>query len=198
MGQYYIILNLDKKQYLRPWNFGDGAKLLEFGTSGNGVMLGLAILLSDGNDRGGGDLRVPENAPEELNSLIGSWAGDRIVVSGDYADDGKFLSRQLLRDWRKNMPPDTKKWIEERAKRGGSNTPNLYTVATDLFENISEKVIQALCMDQWIRKEFVNMFAEMGWREAPKFLGTSIKERIKEIKQEKEQESCTPENNLLS
>src|SRR5437868_2760036 len=56
MGQYYLIVNLDKKEFLRSHDFGDGAKLLEFGCSANGMMTGLAILLADGNGRGGGDL----------------------------------------------------------------------------------------------------------------------------------------------
>ncbi len=76
MGQYYKIVNLDKRQYLHPHKFGDGLKLLEFGAGGSGTMCGLAILLADGNGRGGGDLR--SNA-----SVIGSWAGDRIVIAGD-------------------------------------------------------------------------------------------------------------------
>lgn len=79
MGQYYVIVNLDKKQFLHPHRFGDGLKLREFGASGEGTMMGLSVLLSDGNGRGGGDL------PSD-NPIIGSWARDRIVVAGDYAD----------------------------------------------------------------------------------------------------------------
>lgn len=85
MGQYYIIVNLDKKQYLRPTAFGDGLKLMEFGASSAGTMLALAVLLASGNGRGGGDLHCPEDTP-----LVGSWAGDRIVITGDYADNGLY------------------------------------------------------------------------------------------------------------
>ena len=83
MGQYYRVVNLDKKQYLCPHEFDDGAKLMEFGNSGGGTMLALAVLLADGNGRGGGDFRSDA-------AIVGSWAGDRIVISGDYADAGKF------------------------------------------------------------------------------------------------------------
>ena len=31
MGQYYVIANLDKKEFLNPHKFGDGVKLMEFG-----------------------------------------------------------------------------------------------------------------------------------------------------------------------
>lgn len=79
MGQYYKIVNLDKKEFLEPHDFDDGAKLMEFGLSGMGVMSGLAILLADGNGLGGGDLGSE-------NPIIGSWKGDRIVVAGDYSE----------------------------------------------------------------------------------------------------------------
>ena len=84
MGQYYKIVNIKKKQYITPHTFGDGSKLMEFSMSANGVLAGLAILLADGNGRGGGDLHSE-------NDMVGSWSGDNIVVAGDYADAGKFV-----------------------------------------------------------------------------------------------------------
>ena len=84
MGQYYKIVNIKKKQYITPHTFGDGSKLMEFSMSANGVLAGLAILLADGNGRGGGDLHSE-------NDIVGSWSGDNIVIAGDYADDGKFV-----------------------------------------------------------------------------------------------------------
>lgn len=110
MGQYYKIVNLDKKQYLHPHDFGDGLKLCEFGSSGMGTMFALAALLSNGNGRGGGDI-------SSNDSLIGSWAGDRIVVIGDYADPGQF---------------------------GIDSDVNLYNYSSDNFENISTKIKQVL------------------------------------------------------
>ena len=83
MGQYYVIVNLDKREYLYPHRCGDGLKLLEFGSSAGGTMTALAVLLADGNGRGGGDLH-------STNRIIGSWSGDRIVIAGDYADPGRF------------------------------------------------------------------------------------------------------------
>jgi hypothetical protein len=84
MGQYYKIVNIKKKQYISPHTFGDGSKLMEFSMSANGVLAGLAILLADGNGRGGGDLHSE-------NDIVGSWSGDNIVIAGDYADTGKFV-----------------------------------------------------------------------------------------------------------
>jgi len=120
MGQYYKIVNVKKKQYITPYKFGDGSKLMEFSMSANGVLAGLAILLADGNGRGGGDLHSE-------NDIIGSWAGDNIVVAGDYADAGKFVKE----------PEQT-----------------LYEVCQAEGEDISIKVLDALCDDRYYFEEF--------------------------------------------
>ena len=102
MGQYYKVVNITKKEFISPWTFDDGAKLVEFGASGEGTMFALAALLSDGNGRGGGDIMSDNNND---NSLIGSWAGDKIVISGDYADDN-FLTREEKRALKKSVGKD--------------------------------------------------------------------------------------------
>jgi len=79
MGQYHVVVNLDKHEYLFPHRLGDGLKLMEFGNSAGGVMTALAILLAVSNGRGGGDL-------DAESPLIGSWGGDRIAIVGDYAE----------------------------------------------------------------------------------------------------------------
>ena len=118
MGQYYKVCNLNKLQYLHPHRFGEGLKLLEFGCSANGTMTGLAILLADGNGRGGGDLHSE-------HPIIGSWAGDRIVIAGDYADEGK--------------------WDDEEGA--------LYSAAEEpAWEDISDQVIEAMSDDSYICK----------------------------------------------
>ena len=122
MGQYYLTVNLDKREYLYPHKFGDGLKLLEFGDSGGGTMTGLAILLADGNGRGGGDL-------DSENPIVGSWAGDRIVIAGDYADEGRFVE-----------------------PGHGHDNDNLHIYASEHFTDISGEVIKAMCDDLWLRK----------------------------------------------
>src|SRR5437016_9325257 len=94
MGQYYLIVNLDKRQFLNPHRFGCGLKLMEFSNSRHGPLQGLAILLAHANGRGGGDLGTERLSPDEV-SLIGSWAGDRIVVAGDYDDPGLWVPDDL-------------------------------------------------------------------------------------------------------
>ena len=83
MGQYHLTVNLDKKEFLLPHKFGVGLKLREqFGVH-YGVQDALLMLLACSNGYGGGDfLNGPGTYP---NEMIGRWAGDRVVVIGDYA-----------------------------------------------------------------------------------------------------------------
>jgi hypothetical protein len=143
MGQYYKIVNVKKKQYITPHTFGDGAKLMEFSMSANGVLAGLAILLADGNGRGGGDLNSE-------NEIVGSWAGDNIVVAGDYADQGKFVK---------------------------TTDQNLYEVCTAEGEDISLKVLDALCDDRYFFEEFRKHRAQWTTNDE---VDTLIKKKLKE------------------
>jgi len=132
MGQYYIVVNLDKEQYLYPHEFGDGLKLLEFGASAEGTMMGLAILLADGNNRGGGDLHSDD-------SIIGSWAGDRIVIAGDYADGRKFIPPYVQDHELAELA--TKVFSEGYQDK---DEVTIHNWARHKFENISAKVIEAM------------------------------------------------------
>ncbi len=123
MGQYYYVINIDKKQYLYPHKLGDGLKLMEFGMSSYGTMTALAVLLADGNGRGGGDLHSED-------PIIGSWAGDRIVIAGDYADPGNFMENVSESELREVCEKDT---ID-------IDKINLHTYAGMMYEDISKKV----------------------------------------------------------
>jgi len=158
MGQYYKIVNIKKKQYISPYIFGDGSKLMEFSMSANGVLSGLAILLADGNGRGGGDLHSE-------NDIVGSWAGDNIVVAGDYADDGKFVK-------------DVDK--------------NLYSVANIEGEDISLKVLDALCDDKWFLLEY-RKNAPRSLDEVKDLIEKKLKEKgLSDTKKHKIQSSKNP------
>jgi len=136
MGQYYYVVNLDKKQYLHPHRMGDGLKLMEFGSSADGTMMGLAVLLADGNGRGGGDLRSD-------HPIIGSWAGDRIVIAGDYADDGNHVDPEMI------TVELIAKAREDRMLEDDEETGdfNLYQIAMYSFEDISAQVREAFVGD---------------------------------------------------
>lgn len=62
MGQYFKIVNVDKKLYISPWDMDNGAKLMEWAYRGNAMVTAL------------------------LNLLSNEWKGDRVYVVGDYAE----------------------------------------------------------------------------------------------------------------
>lgn len=157
MGQYYKIVNIKKKQYITPYTFGDGSKLMEFSMSRNGALSALAVLLADGNGRGGGDLGSD-------NPIVGSWAGDNIVIAGDYADEGKFVKEPKQ---------------------------NLYTVASEEGEDVSLKVLDALCDDTWFFEEFRKNASTMD--DVQDLIKRKLKEKgLSETKKHKIQSSKNP------
>lgn len=84
MGQYHLVVNLDRREYLSPHSLQCGAKVWEQLTSSISTPQALFVLLLASNGRGGGDLFSPEPEGERI---YGRWAGDRIAVIGDYAED---------------------------------------------------------------------------------------------------------------
>lgn len=86
----YLFVNFDRKEYLRPQAFGEHADLKTVLSSYDGVLTGLAVLLADGNGRGGGDLRSD-------HPIIGTWAGERIALVDDQVLDAA-LSEVGLQD----------------------------------------------------------------------------------------------------
>lgn len=114
MGQYWKVVNLDKREVVRPHKLGVGAKLGEQVGSGHGTPDALFILVAAMREgRGGGDFDWDSNyyGPERTQSrehatgapvveaynevakrTIGRWAGDRVTVVGDYSEDADLPS----------------------------------------------------------------------------------------------------------
>ncbi len=100
MGQYWMVCNLDKKEFISPHKLGCGLKLWEQLANHPGTGAALIILCAAmPEQRGGGDLML-EDEPGFVGDLkraagvsyseiakrtIGRWAGDRIAIVGDYA-----------------------------------------------------------------------------------------------------------------
>jgi hypothetical protein len=84
MGQYFIAVNEDKQEWIHPHRFGDGMKFLELALSGGGFLAGLAVLLRKSTVHGLGDLKCRDK-------VVGSWAGDRVSIVGDYDKDKGIL-----------------------------------------------------------------------------------------------------------
>ena len=129
--------------------FNEGLKLMEFGMSAGGSLTALAVLLSNGNGRGGGDLNSD-------NPIVGSWAGDPIVVAGDYGDEGKFL------------PAD-------------KQDTTLYAVAADEGKDISHLVLDALMEDRWFREDFIKNWGHANIHDSYYGEQTKIVEKWKAI-----------------
>jgi hypothetical protein len=112
MGQYWLVVNLDKREYLDGHKLDVGLKLGEQIGSGHGTPDALFILVAAMRERrGGGDFdwdsnfygpertfEHPVGAPinDDYNTIakrtIGRWAGDRIAVVGDYAEDSDLAN----------------------------------------------------------------------------------------------------------
>ena len=104
MGQYHKVYNIDKKEYFRA----DFLKLAEqVGTKTSTTAL--FMLVANSNGRGGGDFRDHE--------LIGAWAGDRIVVQGDYAEKGDrgFITDKEIEGY-KNISDDVWRMVDAGLK----------------------------------------------------------------------------------
>jgi hypothetical protein len=80
MGQYHKLYNLDKRELVHPHQIDNGRKLLEQVGHPRSTSTALFLLLANSNGRGSGDA--------DPHPLIGRWAGDRILVQGDYAVEG--------------------------------------------------------------------------------------------------------------
>ncbi len=80
MGQYHYIVNITKKQYINPHKIGSGLKIVEQIGWEASPSTALFVLLACSNGRGGGDVGG--------HPLVGSWAGDKIAVIGDYCEGG--------------------------------------------------------------------------------------------------------------
>ena len=105
MGQYHRLYNKTKKEYVYGHGIDNGLKLLEqIGWSGS-TSTALWLLVANSNGRGGGDA-LP-------HPMIGHWAGDSIVVQGDYAEEGDpaFIREEELKTYR-NISDQVKEMLD--------------------------------------------------------------------------------------
>ena len=83
MGQYFRLINYDKKEYIDPWDIWGLGKLWEW--CANNQCRILPFLLRKSSEGGGGDI-------EKDYQTAGRWAKDRIALVGDY-DQSKDFDR---------------------------------------------------------------------------------------------------------
>jgi hypothetical protein len=132
MGQYFLIVNLDKREFIHPCHFGDGLKFAEFSRNADGTMFALALLLSEGFRERGDD------------PIIGSWAGDRIVIAGDAAAKdgaGSRAGRNLYTVVRETLDCAARKHNEPGLYRDVSN--EILRAMEHLVPDCVQKGVQA-------------------------------------------------------
>lgn len=165
MGQYWLPVNLDKREFIMPHELGTGLKLLEqvWSSPGTGAPL-LLLMAAMPEPRGGGD---PEAHP-----AIGRWAGDRVAVVGDYAEDDDLPGSEIPASviytlcHTKAQISDSVKYWEKMLSEDPHPTlrADLETKITAAkkykpFKNVTKMVADA------IEKIFNGKFTGKGWKE---------------------------------
>ena len=86
MGQYHVLVNVDKREVVNPHGLGLGLKQYEHTAVNGGGSLADAmyILMMTSPARGGGDFPQTD--------ISGRWTGDRVLVLGDYTEDSDVPS----------------------------------------------------------------------------------------------------------
>ena len=135
LWQHHVIINLDKRQFHEPHDFGDQATLMGFGNEAQGTLTALAILLARDNGFGAGDLQLRKETPDR--DLIGSWAGDRIAIVGDLAPSHALTESDALEFF-------VSAFGSRFAVQYPNRRPNPYHLAQAVFENISDRLISLL------------------------------------------------------
>ncbi len=90
MGQYMLLVNLTKKEFVHPHKLGCGLKWWEQVCSRIGTAPALLCLIGPPVRRGGGDLDFKN---EDVAKVAGRWHGDQVALIGDYAEDTDLGSK---------------------------------------------------------------------------------------------------------
>ena len=129
--QHHLIVNVDRVEYLDPKALGDGRRLLHLSRPCALVLSALAWLLARDNGRGAGD------AP--AHPLVGSWAGCRVTIAGDYGEAGVGLPMMAKEYWGEERP--------------GEELPNLYRYAQVLGGDITPGAAAMLLLEPSLVRE---------------------------------------------
>lgn len=140
MGQYHWPVNIDKQEYLYPHTLGSGLKMVEC-IWNTGVPAALITLLACSHMRGGGDVKFEDYARVRI---AGRWAGDRIIMLGDYTEPGD---------------PGTDALWQEATEQGYEH-PLQYV--ENRFTDISVAVREALMYDDSIAEDMGKEFGGSG------------------------------------
>jgi len=115
VGQYFRLVNLDKKEYVDPWAIGGLGKLWEW--CANNQCRVIPFLLRKSSQGGGGDIHKDYK-------YAGRWAGDRIVLVGDYDESGLFDKvEEEFREISEELAKEFNDFIELELYQVGNGKP---------------------------------------------------------------------------
>lgn len=111
MGQYFKLINTQKKEFVCPWCVGGGAKLWEWAASPHGALLTLLLQRSTApkplpaDDDSGSvhdvthlDVAGSSDQFDEGMWMVGRWAGDPVFLVGDYDDTIMYQTAKWYRN----------------------------------------------------------------------------------------------------
>lgn len=145
MGETYLIANLDKKQIIKPESFNESNRVILNKDYSSYALFALHYLIKRGGE-----------TEEKDETFSGKWAGDRILILGDYSKmkvpkdlSEKITEEDIYRWYAENY--NEGKYPEEEEKKDAIDT---YKGGMDLieyiymqsFEDISKKLIQSLSL----------------------------------------------------
>lgn len=118
MGQYYIIANMDKKEFLHPHRYGSGMKLMEWSYENNYLVNTM------------------------LNLMKNKWKGDRVYVIGDYADLTIYGDHDL--QWHDTLEKLEREFgVHDGDYDNYPNSYSLHALAESTFKHIGKAKTRA-------------------------------------------------------
>ena len=136
MGQYFRIVNLDKREYIKP----DSNKLWELCANNEARLL--AWLLAKGPQDGTTLAKTSEEASKPIGQgrfkTPGRWAGDRILVVGEYDESGLYhkVEKNGYREISAEVIPELNEFLGiEKLKVGGPGyiMPDMVATSGEIY-----------------------------------------------------------------
>lgn len=136
MGQYYIVANIDKKEYMRS---NGGVKLMEWSYNRNDLILNL------------------------MNKLANEWKGDRVYIVGDYALSSDRIDKEKQpaeKDYDYDILEKLEKELGIYNQKENGYYKTLYSFASDNFKELGVKELneeEYKYIYNHKRKEFIDL-----------------------------------------
>ena len=136
MGQYYIVANIDKKEYMRS---NGGVKLMEWSYNRNDLILNL------------------------MNKLANEWKGDRVYIVGDYALSSDRIDKEKQpaeKDYDYDILEKLEKELGIYNQKENGYYKTLYGFAMDNFKELGVKELneeEYKYIYNHKRKEFIDL-----------------------------------------